>query len=91
MNGTEVVMTYKVWRLLNRKHNVTEARLAKAIGKKPALHAIKSVEDSFHVTIQKTEDGYHMVESEAKAPAPRARKAPTNKVTKKGAGKKKAA
>jgi hypothetical protein len=91
MNAFEIVRTYKVWRLLNRKHHVTETRLAKAVGKTPVLHAIKSVEDSFHVTIEKTEQGYHMVESEAKAPAPRARKAPVKKATKKAPSKKKAA
>ena len=91
MNASEVVMTYKVWRLLNRKHHVTETRLAKAIGKTPALHAIKSVEDSFHVTIEKTEEGFHMVETEAKAPAARTRKAPVKKAAKKTAAKKKTA
>lgn len=84
-------MTYKVWRLLNRKHHVTEIRLAKVIGKTPAFHAIKSVEDSFRVTVKKTEQGYHMVESEAMTPAARARKAPLKKAAKKAPAKKKAA
>lgn len=83
MNATEVLLVHKVWRLLNRKHQVTSARLAKAIGKVPAIQAVKSVEDAYGVHIEKSEDSYHMVETDAKAPAAKTRKTPVKKAAKK--------
>lgn len=89
MNASEVVMVYKLFRLFNRKWFVTEARLARAIGKTPAIQAVKSVEDSFHVSIEKLEQGYHMESTEAKKPAPRAaKKTPAKKAAKKVVAKK---
>ncbi len=48
------------------------------IGKEPAIQVVKRIEDAYHVSIEKTEEGYHMSETSAKQPAPR--KAKTTKV-----------
>jgi hypothetical protein len=65
---------------------VTSARFEKAIGKEPALQVVKSIEDAYHVSIEKTEGGYHMTETSAKHPV--ARKVKAKKATKVAAKKK---
>jgi len=89
MNAEMVILTYKVWRLLNRKHLVTKARMEKAVGKVPILQAVKAVEDAYGVHVTKDEHGYHMDETAAKAPTSRKPKA--KKATKPAAKKKSAA
>lgn len=84
MNADEVKLVVRVWKILNRKFYVTEARLAKVIGKTPAIQAVKSVEDSFHVSVEKLEQGYHMDATSAKAPVAKTlKKAAAKKVAKK--------
>jgi hypothetical protein len=86
MNATQITLLHKAWRLLNRKWFVTPARLEKTIGKEPVLQVVKSIEDAYHVSIEKTEGGYHMTETSAKQPV--ARKAKAKKATKVAAKKK---
>jgi len=89
MNANQITLAYRTWRLLNRKWTVSPKRLQKSIGKEPALQVVKIVEDAFHVSIEKTESGYHMTETSAKQPAPP--KANAKKTTRVAAKKKTAA
>ena len=68
MNSAEIKLIHRVWMLLNRKNVVTPARLTKLIKKEPAMHVIKRLEDAYGVTIEKTNSGYHMKETEAVTP-----------------------
>ena len=88
MNSSEIKLTHRVWMLLNRKDLVTHARLAKLIKKEPPMHALKRLEDAYQVTVEKTDTGYRLKETEAKKPVARKGKA---KKTSKVATKKKTA
>lgn len=71
MDAAMIIVIHKAWRLLNRKWTVTEARFAKEIGKTPVLHVTKGIEDAYGLKVEKTEDGYHLRETSAKAPTAR--------------------
>jgi hypothetical protein len=86
MNATQITLLHRAWHLLNRKWFVTPARFEKTIGKEPALQVVKSIEDAYHVSIEKTEAGYHMTETSARQPV--ARKVKAKKATKVAAKKK---
>jgi hypothetical protein len=89
MNATQITLLHKTWRLLNRKWFVTPARLEKAIGKEPAAQIVKRIEDAYHISIEKTEQGFHMSETSAKQPATRKAKAAKVAASGKGGSRKK--